>query len=91
MRMTSREDIFGGKLSWTTEGNFRAKLSSIIILEAWKMIIMRMRIISREIIFDGIPLDVEYYHGGEDSFRRSNLLIWKQLQGVAVFKRDGIL
>ena len=55
------------------------------------MIIMRMRIISREIIFDDIPLDVGYYHSGEDSFGRSNLLIWEQLQGVAVFKRDGIL
>ena len=81
MRMTSREDIFGGKLSWTTEGNFRAKLSSIIVPKAWKMIIMHMRII----------LDVEYYHSKEDSFRQSDLLILEAVTGVAVFKRDDIL
>ena len=53
---------------------------------------MRMEIVSREIIFDDVPLDVECYHSGEDSFRRSNLLNnLEAVTGVVVFKRDGIL
>ena len=52
---------------------------------------MRMRIVSREIIFDSIPLDAEYYQCGGGSFQAKQSSKLEAVTGVAVFKRDGIL
>ena len=52
---------------------------------------MRMRIVSREIIFNDIPLDAEYYHCGGGSFQAKQSSILEEVTSVAVFKRDGIL
>ena len=52
---------------------------------------MRVRIVSREVIFDSTPLDVEYYQSGRGSFQAKQSSILEAVTGVAVFKRDGIL
>ena len=52
---------------------------------------MQLKIVSREIIFDSIPLDVEYYQSGGGSFQVKQSSILEAVTSVAVFKRDGIL
>ena len=57
----------------------------------WKVVKKKLKVISSEVVFDSVPLDVEYYQSGGGSFQAKQFSILEAVTSVAVFKRDGIL